>query len=96
MAVEFTEEKQLKMARSQLKQIRQDANEFYNKVVNRRTIGMFLYAKDKIKNSWTLDDLYERTMAAQALGWDVIIKADNEGLHVNYIQRLPTSRPYSF
>lgn len=96
MAIQFTEEKQLKMARSQLKQIRQDANEFYNKVVNRRTIGMFTYPKEKLKLTWTLDDLYERTITAQTLGWDVIIKADNEGLHVNYIQRLPTSRPYSF
>jgi hypothetical protein len=96
MAIQFTEEQQLKQLRSSLKTLRQDANEFYNKVNQRRKIGMFSYPKAKLNLTWTLSDLYERTITAKTLGWDVIIEADEEGLHVHYIQKLPTSRPYSF
>ena len=93
---ESAEEKQLKSVRAQLKTVRMEANAFYDKINCRKRITMWTYPKEKLNISWTLADLWDRAMTAQTLGWDVIIEADEKGIHVRYAQNLPTSRPCSF
>jgi hypothetical protein len=93
---ESAQEKQIKLLRAQLKIIRTEGNEFYDKMNGRKCITMWTYPKEKLNCSWMLSDLWDRTMAAQALGWDVIIDADEKGIHVRYAEKLPTSRPNSF
>ncbi len=62
----------------------------------RETKGLFFYPKENLKTGYTLDDLYQRTIAAQTLGWNVIMEADEKGLHFSYAKKLPTNRPESF
>jgi hypothetical protein len=89
-------DKQLKFLRDQLKVVRQDANQLFSKIITRKQISMFLYPKAKLNIAWSLSDLYERTITAQSLGWEVKIHADEDGLHTTYIEKLPTHRPDSF
>ncbi len=86
----------LRQLRKTVSGLRETANEFFNKVVNRDVRGMFLYPKNRLKEAWALTDVYERTLAAQELGWTVVIRADQDGLHVDYAKKLPTSRPWNF
>jgi len=86
----------IKSLRKNLSSLRQDANGLYNKLICRDTRGMFLYPKNRLKEAWILTDVYERTMAAQELGWNVVLRADADGLHVDYAKKLPTQRPPSF
>lgn len=88
----------IKYLRKRITTLSGEANALFNKILNRRTIGLFLYAKARISahEQWDLDDLYQRTLAAQALGWAVTLHADDEGLHVYYAEKLPVNRPSSF
>lgn len=86
----------IKSLRKSLSSLRQDANGLYNKIICRKSRGMFLYPKNRLKEAWVLTDVYERTMAAQELGWNVVLRADADGLHVDYAEKLPSSRPMSF
>lgn len=55
----------------------------------RHTTAMFMFPKAKLGIGWSVLDLYERTKAADQLGYDVIVKAADDGLHVQYIKRVP-------
>lgn len=56
---------------------------------------MWKYPKGKLGDGWSLTDLYERTRAADQLGYDVTLVAGDEGLCVVYRKR-PKTVPYEF
>lgn len=89
-------DKLIKTLRSRIHSLSEDANGLYNKILCRKTRGMFSYPKKDLRGSWSLDDVYQRTMAAQALGWNVVLRADDDGLHVDYAEKLPSTRPGTF
>lgn len=62
-------------------------------VTFRKTVKMWTYPKARIGEAWTLRDLHERVQAAAQLGYDVILEADDNGLHVKYRQQVP-NRPW--
>lgn len=76
--------------------LREDGIAFFNKVFHRHTKPFFLYKRENLSTGYTLNDLYQRTHAAQELGYTVILTADDEGLHTAYAEKLPTVRPWRF
>ena len=56
---------------------------------------MFFYKKSDLDNhdAWMMDEVYERTIAAEQLGYDVIIRADNDGLRIMYRTK-PGPKPW--
>lgn len=51
---------------------------------------MFTYYKKHLDSGYyELRGLYERTKAADALGYDVYVEADDTGLHMRYRKRIP-------
>ena len=68
-------------------------NEYVNAVEYRMRKKMFIYPKHKLTEGYLLDTLYERVAAAEQLGFDVLLKATDEGLVAQYIKKLP-DRPY--
>ena len=64
------------------------AMEFARKVKYAHRITMWTYPKSKLSDSWKLSDLFERTYAADQLGYDVQIIAKDEGLIVRYVKRV--------
>ncbi len=44
------------------------------------------------QKGWRLDELYQRTIAAQTLGYEVVIEADENGMKASY--RKSISIPY--
>lgn len=63
--------------------------EYASKVTYPRKVGMWNYPKAKLAEGWGLLDLYERTKAAEQLGYDVQLYATDEGLSVKYVQKRP-------
>ena len=52
-------------------------------------ISMWFYEKNSLKTTqWKLLDLYERAAAAEQLGYEVIIAAEDDGLNVYYRKKL--------
>lgn len=81
--------------RNLLERAQKYANEVYH-VLQTRTI-MFRYPKESITNSsWNLKDLYERTLAAQQLGYRVILTVDDKGLLVEYEKKLKGGVEYFY
>jgi hypothetical protein len=51
---------------------------------------MFFIGKDNLlKHSYRLDDIHQRTLAAQDLGKEVVLIADDAGLHIKYQDKVP-------
>ena len=48
---------------------------------------MWTYPKAKINEGWTLGDLMQRVQAADQLGYDVLVRSNDEGLRVEYVKR---------
>lgn len=50
------------------------------------TVVMFYWPEDKLRSekAWRLDDVYQRTLAARSLGYEVIIEADEKGMAMKY------------
>jgi len=93
----LTDEQQtIKYLRARVTTLQKEGREFFNNVLFRETRPLWRYDKEKLKNNWNLDDLWERTMAAQALGYNTIIRADDQGIHIDYAKKLPTTRPTLF
>jgi hypothetical protein len=80
----------LKQERRRYEALRAEANEYarnvYNVLVTPKT--MFRYPQEKMNLNWNLQDLLERTKAAQQLGYRVVITADEEGILVQYEKQL--------
>lgn len=68
-------------------------NKYITKCICRKTVQMWKYPKDKLDEVWDLQQLWERTSAAEQLGFDVQLKATDTGLHVEYVAKLP-DRPW--
>ena len=79
-------EKRLNPYQRLLSEIRQwfvDESIRYSKI-------MWSYPKKDLPSSaWNLYGLYERTKAAEQLGYDVILQANDNGLTVIYKKKLP-------
>lgn len=71
--------------------LRANVDEYVRKVSNPRRIGMWTYPKTRINEAWTLGDLYERVRAADQLGYDVQLIANDAGLLVQYVQKRPST-----
>lgn len=67
-------------------------NAFASKVAYPHTRSMFFYPRAKLSEEWALTDLWERTKAAEQLGYDVVLLANDVGLHVQYVKARPTWR----
>ena len=67
-----------------------EIKEFCRKLRYPHEETMFLYPKSDLSKNWSLSDLYERTKAAEQLGYDVIVQAHEKGLSVIYRKRNPT------
>jgi hypothetical protein len=72
-----------------------ECQEWARAVVNRCRREMWFYpdAQNQGKE-WQIADTYQRVMAADQLGYDVMLEAKPDGLHVIYIKRIP-SAPWS-
>lgn len=57
--------------------------------------SMFFYKKTDLQFGWSLVDIYERTRAAAQLGYDVVLEAKDDGLHVKYREKIP-QMPWRF
>jgi hypothetical protein len=73
----------------------EDARDFARKVKYRHRTTMWLYDKAKLGTGWSLVDLYERTAAAEQLGYDVVLEANENGLLVKYVKKVPET-PWEF
>lgn len=73
------------------KMLFEDIVDFCRKIRLRDETHMFHFPIDKISThvGWDIYDLHQRTMAANQLGYDVVIKASSDGLDVKYVKKLP-------
>lgn len=69
-------------------ELKRDASEWIRKFITRKRVRMWNYPKGEIGKQWSLADLAERVQAAHQLGWDVQVKWTEEGLAVEYVQRV--------
>lgn len=69
--------------------LKEEFRQWVNKVEFRRKFSMWLYPKAKLNEGWKLGDLWERTKAAEQLGFDVILLAADEGIIVKYVEKCP-------
>ncbi len=72
-----------------------DIKEWTRKVRFRHEKVMWNYPKGRLKEGWSLNDLWERVAAAEQLGYDVQLVANDDGLRVYYRKRVPDV-PYSW
>lgn len=55
-----------------------------------RTVSLWWYRKaDLSSNNYDLSRLYQRALAAQSLGYEVVLHADDDGLYVRYREKIP-------
>lgn len=71
------------------------AREFYYSLPHGHKCHMFFWPKNRLRDGWTLHEVWERTQAADKLGFDVIVRADDDGLRMSYRKKLPDA-PYEF
>ena len=67
--------------------------DYARKVEYRRKKLMWRYPVDKLDTGWSLVKLNERVLAAQQIGYEVILAADEQGLFVYYQKKAP-DMPY--
>ena len=60
---------------------------FRSQVIAPVTKSMWQYPKNRLDEGWLLKDLWERTAAANQLGYDVKLVASDAGLEVKYVKR---------
>lgn len=62
---------------------------YVSAVKHPRRVTMWHYPKARLDEGWSLANLYQRTTAADQVGYDVILKATENGLEVVYQKRPP-------
>ena len=67
-----------------------DIKDWCRKMKYRHEKTMWLYPKSRLDEGWALRDLYERTKAAEQLGYDVQLVANDDGLSVRYKKQVPS------
>lgn len=76
------------------RRLKDAARKFAASIEYAPTRRMWTYPKDKLGHQWKLEDLWERTKAAEQIGYDVVLEAhDTEGLIVRY-RKKPDQTPY--
>lgn len=55
---------------------------------HRREVAMYFYPKNRLFEGWSLLDVYERTQAAEQLGYDTLLSANDAGLRVIYKKKI--------
>lgn len=58
-------------------------------IMYRHRKTMWRYAKEQLNQTWRLNGLWERVAAAEQLGYDVVLEAKEDGLHVVYVKKIP-------
>jgi len=50
------------------------------------TVGMFYWSEGQMSpdRAWRLTEVYQRTLAAKSLGYEVVLEADDKGLAMKY------------
>ena len=69
-----------------------DIRDYVGKIKYRHKRIMFVFKEVKKRQSYTLDDLYERVIAAEQLGYDAIIETRDGDVVVSYVKKLPDAR----
>lgn len=67
-----------------------DIKSWCYQITYRHIKSMWVYQKSDLKGRWDLTDLFERTAAAEQLGYDVVLRATRAGLEVNYVKQVPS------
>lgn len=49
---------------------------------------MWMYPKSRLNEGWALGDLMQRVLAADQLGYDVLLRNVDDGLCVEYVKRI--------
>lgn len=62
------------------------------KYAHRRT--MFTYPRDRLNAGWRLDQVYERVSAADQIGYECVVIADDTQLRIEYRKKVEI--PYEF
>ena len=65
---------------------------FMRELKYRHTHVMWRYPMNKLNDTWSLKDLYERTKAAEQLGYEVKLIAKDDGLVVMFEKNIPNIR----
>jgi len=68
----------------------EDIKDWANKVRYRHEVTMWTYPKNRLHEAWVLNTLSERVLAAEQLGYDVLLVTTEEGLLVRYKKKVPT------
>lgn len=76
--------------------LRNSIIEFCNKLNSNSEKFMFNIPKARLHEGWRLDDVYERTVAAKQIGYEVILTADPNGLNIKYRKIIPVPSRYSW
>jgi hypothetical protein len=69
-------------------------SEYVTSVIERPRICMWRYPIEELSDAWSLRDLYQRVDTARHLGYEVHLRADVDGLHVEYVPEVD-GRPYN-
>lgn len=75
--------------KSPYQRLLEDTRDWARKVMYRHSVGMWTYPKAKLTEGYRLDDLYERVQAAEQLGYEVVVVANETGLFVRYVKKIP-------
>lgn len=67
----------------------EEIKDFCVKIRLRNTVLMWYYPIDELNKAWNLDDLWQRTIAADQLGFEVHLVPTERGLEVKYVKKLP-------
>lgn len=83
-----------KVKLSAYKKALQSAQQFVAEIRNLVRKPMWRYPKDKLEaQSWNLKDLWDRGVAAQACGHELVLRCDEEGIHVEYVKNVRLHQP---
>ena len=68
-----------------------DVREFCRKLQARHNRALSYCDKERLiaDDRWCLRDIYEKTFAAQDLGYEVHLVANEKGLHFKYVENVP-------
>lgn len=74
----------------------EEINAWVRKLKYRHTVSMFYWSLENLEPEkvWRLDDVYQRTLAAQSLGYEVVIEADEKGMAMKYKKKIEA--PFSW
>lgn len=72
-------------------ELKREACDWIRKAMNPQRVAMWSYPKESLRQDqgWRLDELAERVRAADQLGYDVRLLWKDDGLHVQYVKRMP-------